>query len=59
MANKDLQFGVHKINEIIKYDNVWWREEPNGIYVYFGIGRGHVILKWSHIRAALKRKDKK
>lgn len=51
-----------------KRDDVWWYEENDGIYVVMESAhpttvKGHVAntchIKWSSLRAALRRRDKK
>lgn len=57
MANKDLQEKPHRIKVLDKTFD--WYEDPGGIWILgAGIGLSYTI-KWSSIRAALKRKDKK
>ena len=57
MANKDLKRGSHKITE-----DIWWYEEPKGIYLYIQNKDGglshEIIIPWIQIRSALARKDK-
>ena len=58
MANKDLQPNAHRVKdnkEVIK--DMCWYENAEGIWIYLNGEVSHTI-KWSSIRAALKRKDK-
>ena len=59
MANKHLQLNPHRIrrNKEI-FEDVCWYENDDGIWVHEKGGNGFTI-KWSSLRAALKRKDKK
>ena len=58
MANKDLRLEPHKLVKNKKCICSMWYEHSGGISV---IPNGDLIvdIKWSSIRAALKRKDKK
>ena len=64
MSNQHLKSTPHKI----AHDpQVWWCEEPTGIFVvqeYYRakddlyLGTRSVVIPWRAIRAALKRKDR-
>lgn len=62
MSTKHLQREPHEID-----DNRWWYEEPGGILVVAEVtdGKGDYLgttqttIKWSALRAAMKRLDKK
>ncbi|MFA5056529.1 MAG: hypothetical protein WC485_00310 [Opitutaceae bacterium] len=57
MSNKHLQLKPHRF----KNRDGWWYEEPEGIMVVVYESGQHTIarIRWSSLRAALKRKDKK
>lgn len=61
MANEHLQLKPHMTPDM----NVWWYEEPAGIVlvradssILPGISNHSTLIRWSSIRAALRRKDK-
>jgi hypothetical protein len=62
MANNDLKLKPHKLKD----QNAWWYEEPGGIVICCDAidkvdGSKHykqLQIKWSSLRAAVKRKDK-
>ncbi len=58
MANKHLQLNPHRIMKNKKVvEHKWWYEDIEGMFIYLG-GKEGFTIKWSSIRAALKRKDK-
>lgn len=57
MAKKHLDRSPHNIS-----DNLWWYEENGGICLCIKISSTKTRtehIRWSSLRAALKRKDKK
>ena len=60
MANKHLQCQPHRTTD----KNIWWYEEPVGILLVRSDSlptghQPHVLIRWSSIRAALRRKDRR
>lgn len=64
MANKDLQSEPHNAKD---KSNWWWYEEPAGIYIQHKVTdedgnysrHSSTLIKWTSIRAALRRKDRR
>ena len=60
MSKSDLKLTPHRP---AGRDDVWWYEENDGIYVVMEGKDGAIAnttkIKWSSLRAALARKDKK
>jgi len=57
MADKDLKRGPHYFKH---RDDVWWYEEPKGIYIVVKQQfktTTDIEIPWRSLRAALRRKD--
>ena len=55
MANKDLKLRPYYIHG---NPDVWWYEEPQGIYIVNNGTTRTARIRWAYLKAALARKEK-